>query len=1072
MQKLVNEITKQLQKNHHYSLPEYPSVREWYVNILLKTLQIPVLYWITDSIGRAQQLQQNFPTISKSLELEEKAFSPRDCFSIVNTTSSSLHQLLHPKPGLYCVPQSIAESLVPPSDSLKKTSWHLEVGQSMRIEELQDIFSILGMTREYEVQSHGQYAVRGGVVDCFPESFSSPLRIELEDNSIASLRFFDPIAQLSIPPSKEIKKHGVILENTVFEQIEKQKVPLYSYFLLSAPLVLEIDPKLCSWPINPIVVEKKSNFKTRFTPAPSFHAQFQRFIKNLRQDLDDSKQVTIISNQGFRINALIRERFGSVPENLRCINATVYSPGWIEKKTKTVCYTDYEIFGVVSAGQKEETSKQRMTQHVSFIGLTEGCYVTHVHHGIGRFLGISVQTVDSISREYLTIEFAKGDKIFVPISKIDLIAKYLGSSNTEPKLSSLHDQQWRKRKQSVGKSVASYAKELLHLYSERSKRKGFSFPPDDYLQKEIALSFPFLETEDQQKALKEVMYDMESDIPMDRLVCGDVGFGKTEIALRAAVKAVSGGKQVALLAPTTILAEQHYKTFHDRLKHYPFTIGIVTRLQGSNANTSVLKKVSIGGIDIIIGTHRLLQKDVSFHDLGLLIIDEEQRFGVKAKEMLRDKRVEVDTLSLSATPIPRTLHLALSGIRAISVLQTPPMGRQPVQTICAHNNDTVIRNAIVREINRQGQVFIVYNQVQSMEQFARKIAGLVPEARVSFAHGQMKPKQLEEQLLAFTTKKTQCLVASTIIENGIDIPSANTIIVIHANHFGLSDLYQLRGRVGRSNIQAYAYFLHSSLELPKQQKERLNALIELSDLGSGFEIAVRDLDMRGAGDVFGTSQSGNINEVGFELYCRMVKAHVTQQSSSRREYVFSPTAGNNEINDVFSPTAGNNEINDVLSPTAKNKEIDDEAFLLRKTVIDLPVTALIPSSYIVDSSTRLKLYQQIGLTSEHELLATLQAEVRDRFGHFPPQVDHLWAIELLRIDATNLAIDRIYKQYDDLIFHWEAKFPELSESILSTLYTISPKIEFTEQGLVFKKFFLRNKTTWLESLGLIIDCFR
>ncbi len=1011
-----------------------PVAREVVGTLVRESYKKHQLWWIVETVGRAQQLAKNLPVLAPILL--GNTSSPQVILPLVSLQTLPLSQILASPRALVIIPAHLFDEKVPDPKALSKNSWHLAVGNKESIEHLQEIFQNLGLVRSYEVTTSGEYAIRGGIIDVCCEALPYPLRIEIADSCIASLRPFDSVTQLSLPRDGTLMRQGISLIHTEVQE-NRAVGKLEQYAEKNATIISEVaKEKLPEFDGRKQLFFARANsihLSSSFETLPSSHALMQNFIQHIQQDLHDGYAITIVSTQSKRLLALLKERIGAVANKISISNATIYSGGWKERTSKTVCYTDYDIFGIISAHTTQTTHAVSGSQ-TPFITLTEGCYVTHVHHGIGKFLGISQQTIDGITREYLTIAFAGDDKIYVPTSKIDLVTKYLGATTTEPTLSRLRDQRWKKTKKTVSKSVVSFSKELLVLYAERFARQGHAFPPDDYLQKEIALSFPYLETPDQQKALQEVMHDMESSKPMDRLLCGDVGFGKTEVALRAAVKAVSGGKQVVILAPTTILAEQHAETFQKRLAPYPYKIACLSRLQKLQQRNQTIQYLKDGGVDIVIGTHRLLQKDIVMKDLGLLIIDEEQRFGVQAKERLRSMRTDVDTLSLSATPIPRTLHLALSGIRDISVLQTPPLGRLPVQTVTARYSDHLLRKSILHEIDRGGQVFIIYNRVQSIEAFAKKIASIVPEVRVSYAHGQMHPNKLEEQLYLFSTGQTSCLVASTIIENGIDIPNANTIIVMHANHFGLADLYQLRGRVGRSSQQAYAYFLHSTEELQKHQKERLSALEELSALGSGFEIAVRDLDMRGAGDVFGTSQSGSINEVGFELYCKMVKNHLAHTQNPKA-----------------------------------NVSIDEDDLLAStpRTVIDIPVTACLPASYISDTTTRLNLYQQIANATTDKELSAMQEQCIDRFGQLPLAVTHLFIIEKLRLEAKEKLLVRIVKQYQDLLLC----YPPTLKFGKRTLRLLSERsdVVLTEEGIAIKKFFTHPKEHWLRDITTIIS---
>lgn len=770
------------------------------------------------------------------------------------------------------------------------------------------------------------------------------------------------------------------------------------------------------------------------TSLPSFHGHIRDLVADLRSRIKEGYTVTIISNQTPRLLQVLPEHQldpETIPQ-LSLINASLLEPGWSAPKDKTIVYTDYELFGLISSTIPTKTTVAA-SGVMPFIDLSPGCYVVHADHGIGKFLGITEQKVGDVTREYFVVAFKGADKLYVPTTKVDRLTKYVAASDAEPELSGLGSKKWQKVKEKARKVINTYTKELTALYAERTARGGHAFPPDDYLQKEIALSFPYIETPDQNKAMIEIKADMEKPFPMDRLVCGDVGFGKTEVALRAAVKAAVGGKQVAFLVPTTVLAEQHYHTFTDRLRGYPIKVTCLSRFQKNAALTKSKQHIAQGTVDIVIGTHRLLQKDISFHNLGLLIIDEEQRFGVKAKEKLKETRATIDVLALTATPIPRTLQLSLAGLRDISVLASPPPGRLPISTHVVREQDKTIRDAIVHELDRGGQVFIIHNRVQSILSYARSIAVLVPEATVGVVHGQMNSEAIEEQLYAFATGKTNVLVATNLIENGIDIPNANTILVSNANHFGLADLYQLRGRVGRSNIQAYAYFLYKPEKLPKHQIDRLKALEELSELGSGFELAMRDLDMRGAGTLLGTEQSGLEYELGYELYTRMVRQEV-----DRIKHHLSTSVNNTD-------QQGQNP-----------GQVDRDIFSTR-TDVDLVLSAYLPASYIANSQVRLHFYQSFGLVENQQTLDQLASELRDRFGPLPPEVDTIIKIEALRLRAQKYGITSIKQRGTSIILQTSV----LSDAVITSLQNTHKDLIIREEGEIELKGIAQNpKALW------------
>ncbi|NLY54451.1 MAG: transcription-repair coupling factor [Firmicutes bacterium] len=604
--------------------------------------------------------------------------------------------------------------------------------------------------------------------------------------------------------------------------------------------------------------------------------------------------------------------------------------------------------------------------------LNVGDYVVHVHHGIGQYLGITTLEIGGLHRDYLQIKYAGKDKLYVPTDQIDLLQKYVGAEGRTPKIYSLGGGDWQKVKSRVKKSVQEMAKELLALYAARENEAGFSFPPDDEWQQQMEARFPYRETDDQLRAITDIKADMESPKPMDRLLCGDVGYGKTEIAVRAAFKAATAGKQVAVLVPTTILAEQHYNTFKERFAGFPLELGLLSRFRSPAANRETVRRLAQGLVDVVIGTHRLLQSDVKFWDLGLLIIDEEQRFGVKHKERLKMLKQNVDTLTLTATPIPRTLHMALVGMRDMSVIETPPEDRFPVQTYVVEHNDELVRNAIRRELQRQGQVYYVHNRVRSIRRVASRLAELVPEARIAYGHGQMSEERLERLVLDFVAGEYDVLVTTTIIESGLDIPNVNTMIVEDADKFGLAQLYQLRGRVGRSNRVAFAYFTYRPQKsLSEVAEKRLQAIKEFTELGAGFKIAMRDLEIRGAGNILGPEQHGFMVAVGFDLYCQLLEEAVRE-----------------------------------LKGQAPVKKADVE--------LDLSLDAFIPDRYIRDGKQKVEMYKKIRAATELADVDDIEDEMFDRYGNMPESVRNLLLATRMRVLAQKLDIGRIVIGEDSL----------------------------------------------------------
>ncbi len=652
--------------------------------------------------------------------------------------------------------------------------------------------------------------------------------------------------------------------------------------------------------------------------------------------------------------------------------------GFIFEELKLVVCTEIEILGRQKKRKRKIKEFNEGIRIGSFEELEIGDYIVHENHGIGKYLGVKTLEIQGNHQDYLVIKYAGEDKLYVPTHQVNLIQKYIGVENQPPKLFKLGGSEWNRVKKKVRESVQEIALDLLELYAERELIKGHAFPNDTPWQKEFEDAFPYEETPDQTKAIEEVKKDMEEAQPMDRLLCGDVGYGKTEVAIRAAFKAVQDGKQVAILVPTTVLAQQHYSTFTDRFKDFPVIVEMISRFRSPGEQKKILELVGIGGVDVIIGTHRLLSKDVIFHDLGLVIVDEEQRFGVTHKERLKELKKNVDVLTLTATPIPRTLHMALVGARDMSVIETPPEDRYPIRTYVREYNEELIRDAVIREKNRHGQVYFVHNRVEDIDEMAAKIVRLVPDARVAVAHGQMNERRLEKLMVNFLQGEYDVLVCTTIIETGLDIPNVNTIIINDSDRMGLSQLYQLRGRVGRSSRIAYAYLLYKRGKvLSEVAEKRLRAIKEFTNLGSGFKIAMRDLEIRGAGNILGPEQHGHIASIGFSLYCKLLEESINQ-----------------------------------LQGKLKDKEILPS--------LEMKMDAYIPEDYIPDSRQKIEIYKKIaGLENQHDIEELID-ELHDRFGDLPSPVLNLIEIARLKIHAGNLNIEEIKAKGDEITIQFRS----------------------------------------------------
>ena len=719
--------------------------------------------------------------------------------------------------------------------------------------------------------------------------------------------------------------------------------------------------------------------RLNFVSCPSYVGRLAVFTKKAKQLLKKKHRFILVSHQAGRLSELLDEEdiiaspateIGRIPPpgSLILVQGLLAS-GWV-MNGESHLVTDTEIFGFTK--QRRLTKKHPVPRHKLFVDITPGDYVVHIEHGVARFAGVTTMSSNHTEREYLVLEYTAGDRLYVPTDQIDRISRYIGAGDRSPVLSRLGTGEWMRTKQRASESAARIAQELLALYAAREVVAGFAFSPDTVWQQELEASFPYVETPDQLAAQKQVKEDMAKAKPMDRLILGDVGYGKTEVAVRAAFKAMMDGKQVAVLVPTTVLAEQHFFTFSQRLGAFPIRIEVLSRLRSPKEQRAILDGLASGAVDICIGTHRLLQKDVVFKDLGLLIIDEEQRFGVSHKEYLKKMRREVDVLTLSATPIPRTLHMSLVAVRDMSLMETPPEERLPIKTCVAPYDEQLVREAILRELERNGQVFFVHNRVQSIAYVADKLKVLVPEARVAIAHGQMPEGELERVMASFTRGKIDLLVCTTIIEAGLDVPNANTLIVNKADKFGLTQLYQLRGRVGRGANLAYAYFLYDAgKQLSPDAEKRLKTIFEATELGAGFGIALKDLEIRGAGSLLGVRQSGHISAVGFNLYTRLLAEAVEEQKARQ---------------------AG--------KPIEKVRR-------LPAPTIDLPLPAYIPEEYVPDINSRLSLYQSLVKVDKVEQIDDLAREFSDRFGILPQEVKNLLYAVKIKLLATRAGIESI-----------------------------------------------------------------
>ncbi|MEJ8757824.1 transcription-repair coupling factor [Pontibacter sp. H259] len=920
-------------------------------------------------------------------------------------------------------PEALTEKVIN-KKSLVENTLGAKVGEKLDVNFLSEMLAEYGFERTEFVYEAGQYAVRGGIVDVFSYANDLPYRIELFGDEIESIRTFDPDTQLSVETKKSIsiipnvqtkllqETREAFLDflpadtNIWFKDVRQTLDVIEEYFdkashafeklmagsggtqIVSDPEQLFQTQKQFKKLLdnfNIIEIGKRFHFKSaeviqlQAKPQPSFNKDFNRLVKDLHEHQSVGFVNVIATDSPRQINRLTMI-FDELDHDVRFQHLAIsLREGFIDQILKITCYTDHQLFDrFYQHKAKEGHSKNKAMTLKELRSLQPGDYITHVDYGIGRFAGLEKVEVGGRLQEAIRLVYRDDDLLYTSIHSLHKISKYSGKEGGPPSMSKLGSPEWENKKKKVKSKVKDIAAELIKLYAKRKAAPGYAFTRDGFLQAELESSFIYEDTPDQGKATEDVKTDMEQPHPMDRLVCGDVGFGKTEIAIRAAFKAACDGKQVAVLVPTTVLAMQHFKTFRDRLAQFPVTVDYVNRFKTAKDTKDTLKRVAEGKVDILIGTHRIVSKDIKFKDLGLLVIDEEQKFGVKTKDKLKEMRINVDTLTLTATPIPRTLHFSLMGARDLSVIATPPPNRQPVKTELHVFDEILIRDAVAAELKRGGQVFFVHNRVKDIDEIANMILKLVPDARITFAHGQMDGELLEKRMMKFVEGEYDVLVSTNIIESGLDIPNANTIIINRAHMFGLSDLHQMRGRVGRSNKKAYCYLLTPPVSgLPSDARKRLSTLEEFSDLGEGFKIAMRDLDIRGAGNLLGGEQSGFITDLGFEMYHQILDDAVKELKET-------------EFRDLF---LGDN-LEQFIEP-------------VRDCNIETDMEVLIPDWYVSNISERLSLYSKLDSTKDLDELEKLRASIVDRFGPLPEQVQKLIEIVKLRWQAQQLGFEKL-----------------------------------------------------------------
>ncbi len=878
-------------------------------------------------------------------------------------------------------PDALKEK-IPTSSDISSSFFKLSAGQEVSHEKIRETLSGQGFEKVDLVSAPGQYSIRGSIIDIFSYSFNDPYRLSFFGDEIETIHVFDCNTQLS----KEKRDEIVVVPDLVNEEGEGTDIST----LFPEGTVIWADSsdiyrredffgKLERFSKVfldvPLEVDNEEVIKFSISPQPVFNKNFELLSADIRQNMERSYRVLIFSDRSSqveRLKSILTENKGLVPEFVKGKN--IHS-GFIDHEDRICCYSDHEIFDRfhrVSLRRTVEKSEQLTLNDLTAFNI--GDYVVHIDHGVGVFGGL-VRMKDDKGRmhEVVKIMYKDGDVVFVSVHSLNKISRFRSKDGEPPKINKLGSRTWQTLKTSAKSRIKDIAKDLIQLYAKRKAAKGFAFSPDTYLQEELESSFMYEDTPDQESATKAVKQDMEDPSPMDRLICGDVGFGKTEIAIRAAFKAVTDGKQVAVLVPTTILALQHFTTFSSRLKDFPCTVDYVSRLRTTKEINKTRADLKNGSLDIVIGTHKMLGKGFEFKDLGLLVIDEEQKFGVSAKERLRQLKSSVDTLTLTATPIPRTLQFSLLGARDLSIINTPPPNRIPTQTEIILFNEDEIKSIVNYELNRGGQIFFLHNKVEELDSIYEILHRLVPDMKICVAHGQMEPKELENRMLDFIRGDYDMLLCTTIIENGLDIPNANTIIINQAQNIGLSDLHQLRGRVGRSNRKAFCYLIVPPLvSITEDARRRLKAIEEFSDLGSGFNIAMQDLDIRGAGNLLGAEQSGFIMDMGYETYQKILAEAME------------------ELGVETGMTSRKTEENYVGDCTVETDQV-----------------AMIPDSYIDITAEKIRIYKLLdGLSSDKEI-DKAKARLEDRFGHMPEETDNLFDVVKIRNLGGKLGFEKV-----------------------------------------------------------------
>ena len=1048
---------------------------------LLHRLQQPILIVASDE-NRAQQI---YSSLVELFEENMVHFFPVEPLLETQAAVSSLDELsqrldamsflLTKQKGIVISTPQALQYPLPAAIKFKANSLTLKVNQGCNLSKICDFLVRCGYKRDDLVANPGEFALRGDILDIYPINIAYPYRIEFFDDEIDNIRTFNPVSQRTkdsltevvIEPADDqldklyqnedyttildyLTESGIIcfddirairqnivqidarnrdyLAHETSTNIKNSRLDFTSIF--NQIVQAKIYSSLFQVSVNDLKIDQLLNLHTR--EPQQFFSQMS-LIKNELSVYELQQQTVIIQADNLVRAKQIKSTFADygiditiaaenklIP-NKRQIIVDNFNQGFVLPRISLIYLTEHDLFNRQLHIHKKIKSLENAQQIRSYQELNPGDYVVHINHGIGIFEGIKTLESNGKKGDYITITYRNHDQLFVPADQLGVVQKYVASDGKIPKINKLGGNEWAKTKCRVQEKIEDIADELLAIYAHRATEKGFAFLPDDELQRDFEASFPYLETPDQIKAIKEIKLDMQKEKPMDRLLVGDVGFGKTEVALRAAFKAIDSGKQVAFLVPTTILAEQHYATMLERFKDFPVNVAMLCRFQTEKEADEIATNLSNGKIDIVVGTHRILSRDIKFKNLGLLIIDEEQRFGVKHKEKLKKLKNNIDVLTLTATPIPRTLHMSMIGVRDLSVMETPPANRYPIQTYVTEETPNIVREACLRELARNGQIFFLHNKIQDIDQKVAYLSQLIPEARIEYIHGRMSERQLEDIMLRFTQKKFDILVTTTIIETGVDLPNVNTLLVENADTYGLSQLYQLRGRIGRSSRLAYAYFLYKRDKvLTEVSEKRLNAIRDFTALGSGFKIAMRDLSIRGAGNILGKQQHGFIDSVGYDLYAQMLDQTIKQKRGDK-----------------------------VCHKTNAEVRINLEAY--------------IPTEYISSQKQKIEFYKKIKHANNVKAIDDIADELIDRFGTYPKSVENLLNIATIKVLADTaqiLSITNIDEKID-IVLDQKASEELKGPNIFRTLEHVCFRARVSvDHDCLHVRLILDSKSSW------------